>query len=49
MSDSARILFAARAMVALSRKHKDLDGVEWWTDKARSIAAALLSTHTRSI
>lgn len=47
MSESARTLFKARAMRWLHIKTGDTEGAEWWNDRARNIAAALISTHAR--
>lgn len=40
MSEAAVTLYKARAMIALSRKHKD--DTAWWESKAAEIAASII-------
>ena len=47
MSEAAVTLYKARAMIALSRKYKDTANEAWWSERAQSIACAILSTHAR--
>lgn len=47
MSDAAKALFEARAMLWLSIKGKDDKSADWWAERAQSIACAILSTHAR--